>query len=107
MMSTRCMDDRIHSLLHGKKKNMQKEASSFSFEQWVNFAFNHPLPDDGAPNWYHDIDNDSELWNPDEFPEETVDYLTRLFENATNVLAPFSDAQVNQGFWFLVDAACS
>ena len=86
---------------------MEKERSPFSFEHWVIFVFDHPLPAPGAPNWYHDPDEDSEWWDPADSPETTVAHLTVLFENAPSVLAPFSDAQVRQGLWFLVSNSCS
>jgi len=86
---------------------MEKERSPFSFEHWVILVFDHPLPAPGAPNWYHDPDEDSEWWDPADSPETTVAHLTVLFENAPSVLAPFSDAQVRQGLWFLVSNSCS
>lgn len=86
---------------------MEKEHSPFSFEDWITFVFDHPLPSPGAPNWYCDPDKNSQWWNPSDSPKATVAYLTMLFENATSVLAPFSDAQVRQGLWFLVDNSCS
>lgn len=86
---------------------MEKEQYHLSFEQWVTFVFDHPVPDPGVPNWYHADDDDSQWWDPSDDPETTVAYLTMLFEQAPSVLAPFSDAQVMQGLWFLVHNACS
>ena len=84
-----------------------EENQHFSFEQWITYVFDHPVPDRGKPNWYHDLDDESEWWNPTDYPETTVAYLTSLFENAPAVLTSFTDAQINQGFWFLVDNSCS
>jgi hypothetical protein len=97
------LDVSICSLTMQRKKAMEEENHHLSFEQWIAFAFDHPVPDRGEPNWYHRIDYDGEWWDPSASPETTIAYLTLLFENAHTVLTPFSDAQVNQGFWFLVD----
>ena len=84
-----------------------EETRPFSFEQWIAFVFDHPVPARGKPAWYHDSDDDSEWWNPTDYPETIIAYLTSLFENAPTILTPFTDAQINQGFWFLVDNSCS
>jgi hypothetical protein len=57
------------------------------------------------PAWYWGADHD--FWDELKSPTTTVDYMTRLFENPLPVLAPYSDAQLNQGFWFLVSNSCS
>jgi hypothetical protein len=84
---------------------MGRELTDIPFEAWVTYVFDHPVPNPGRPNWYHEIDSD--WWDPSRTPEVTVAYLTNLFENATRVLMPFSDAQVNEGLWFLASPACS
>ena len=84
-----------------------EENQHFSFEQWITFVFDHPVSERGKPAWYHNIDDDTEWWNLVDYPETTVDYLTSLFENASTILTPYSDAQLKQGFWFLVDNSCS
>ena len=33
--------------------------------------------------------------------------MTRLFEHAHDLLQPYSDAQLNQGLWFIASNACS
>ena len=40
-------------------------------------------------------------------PAVTVQFLTRLFEHAPDVLQPYSDAQLNQGLWYIASNACS
>jgi len=55
------------------------------------------------PEWYWDID--VPYWKA---PSElTVDYLTRLFGRPLPVLYGYDDAQLNQGFWYLLSSACS
>ena len=91
---------------------MRRELTDFSFTEWVTYVFDHPASDSGIPKWARSsealidrpwyLESDSERWNPSRQPEVTVAYLTNLFENAPRILTPFSDAQINQGFNFLV-----
>lgn len=74
------------------------EGSHHNFDTWLQWVFDHPVTD---PAWYW---NDKLLEPP---PEVTVDYLTRLFCSPVSRLACYSDAQVNQGLWFLCSNACS
>ena len=73
-----------------------------SFEEWVVFVFDHPVEDQKLA-WHWDLDAD--WWAAP--AAVTVQYLTQAFENATQVFQPFSDAQLNQGLWYIVDNACS
>jgi hypothetical protein len=71
-----------------------------TFPEWVQHIFDHPVSD---PEWY---------WAPDadtaEPPAPTsVAYLTRLFTDPEPISAPYTDAQLNQGFWYLVSNSCS
>jgi len=87
---------------------MEEELTNLPFEAWITFIFDHPVP--VAPDSldrYENNDDDSLWWDPLHQPEVTVAYLTTLFENATRVLTPFSDAQIKEGLWFLVSSACS
>ena len=91
---------------------MRRELTDIAFTEWVTYVFDHPASDSGIPKWarssealidrpWH-LESDSEWWNPSRQPKVTVVYLTNLFENAQRILTPFSDAQINQGFNFLV-----
>lgn len=71
-----------------------------SFDDWLRRVFDHPVTD---PAWHWDAEADTE----EPSPPDCVAYLTRLFEEPERVLAPYSDAQLNQGFWYLVDPGCS
>jgi hypothetical protein len=68
-----------------------------TYSDWIRRVFDHRVVD---PAWY---------WNDESGTSEPqcVEYLTCLFEDPEPVLAPYSDAQLNQGFWYLVDASCS
>jgi hypothetical protein len=65
------------------------------FEDWVAGVFDHPLAE---PAWY---------WSPnadtlDLSHERKLQLVTQLFEKPAEIFQRFSDAQVNQGFWFLL-----
>ncbi|WP_125206220.1 hypothetical protein [Capsulimonas corticalis] len=60
------------------------------------YIFDHPF---SVPAWHWDLNTPS--WNEEEHNAQVVEYMTALFENAGDVLAPFSNAQLNQGFWLL------
>ncbi len=83
---------------------MGKLLKNLTFEQWVTHVFDHSVPlDDIEKAWHWDIDRD--WWEED--TADTVQFLTQAFENAAVVLQPYSDAQLKQGLWFLVDSSCS
>jgi hypothetical protein len=75
---------------------MGQELINPSFEEWVRYLFDHPVTD---PAWYWDINR--ERWNERDSSALALNYLTQLFENAGTILAPYSDAQVNQGLWYI------
>lgn len=81
---------------------MGKQLKNLTFDQWVTYVFDHPV-EDLKNAWYWDIDRD--WW--EETPAETIQFLTRAFENAAEVFRPYSDAQLNQGLWFIASNACS
>ena len=73
--------------------------TNVSFEEWVRHIFAHPVE---RKEWYWAEDVDSEPYELD--PVRLVAHTTHLCEQSATVLAPFTDAQVDQGFWFLVGA---
>ena len=81
---------------------MGKQLTDLTFEQWLAYVFDHPVGD-AKQAWYWDIDRD--WWHED--PADTIQFLTRAFENAAVVFEPYSDAQLNQGLWFIASNACS
>jgi hypothetical protein len=74
--------------------------TDLSFEEWIDHAFGHEVRFE-RPEWYWDDDID--FWRPP--PDQAVDYLTRLFENAPEHLTWFSDAQAAQGLSYLVNTS--
>ena len=72
---------------------MDPQPSDLSFDEWVAYVFDNP-PD------YRWFDLLADWGNCP--PAVLVTYLTRLFEQAGDLLAPFSNAQLNQSLWFLI-----
>jgi hypothetical protein len=89
------------------KPRRGSEMPEIPFEAWVSFAFDHPVPDSEEPAWYFVDDEASTWWIPSRQAAMTISFLTKLFEHASSVLAPFSDAQIKEGLWFLADNVCS
>lgn len=81
---------------------MGQQLTNLSFEPWLAYVFDHPV-EDTKNAWYWDINRD--YWN--ETSPETIQFLTQAFENAAEVFKPYSDAQMNQGLWFIADNSCS
>ena len=81
---------------------MGRELEDLSFEEWLTCVFDHPV-EEIKNAWYWDLDRD--WWEED--TAATVQYLTQAFENAGEIFKPYTDAQLNQGLWFLVDNSCS
>jgi len=71
-----------------------------SFEAFVEFQFGHAIRPHGNP-WYFDLDGD--WWEPE--PRTGVAYLTRLFSEGPEALQWFSDAQIAQGLYGLVNTS--
>lgn len=74
--------------------------TTLSFEEWVKHVFDHEVRD---PQWYFDVD--APFWAG--APALSIAHMTRLFTDPTTALAAFDDAQLNQGFWYLVSNAGS
>ena len=81
---------------------MGKQLKNLMFDQWVRFVFDHPASDLNNA-WYWEFDRD--WW--EETSAETIQFLTQAFENAAVDFQPYSDAQLNQGLWFIASNACS
>ena len=82
---------------------MGKQLKNITFEQWLAFVFDHSVPTGQENAWYWDL-------NADEWVEEPADvirFLTQSFENAAEVFQPYSDAQLNQGLWYIASNSCS
>jgi hypothetical protein len=71
-----------------------------TLSRWIAHVFDHPVTDPawhwslGAPTWQGTA-------------EDIVTLVTDTFERSGELLARFSDAQLNQGFWYLLNSSCS
>ena len=66
-----------------------------TLEEWVRFVFDHPVTEIA---WHFDAEA-AYLALP---PERVACLIAETFERSGELLQPFTDAQLNQGFWFLV-----
>lgn len=69
-------------------------------QQWIAHVFDHPVTD---PAWH---------WSQDASigeggSEHDAQFIAGTFEHSGELLAGFTDAQLNQGFWYLVSYASS
>jgi hypothetical protein len=71
-----------------------------SFAAWVRHLFDHPATD---PQWF--ADPDAPYWIGT--PELTITWVIRLLEDPLPWLSKYSDAQLGQGFWYLVSNGAS
>jgi len=78
--------------LPGYLTSVQTEDATL--DQWIAHVFDHPVTD---PQWYWETDAP----DLDPGPEQTCLLIAESFERGGGLLAPFSDAQLNQGFWYL------
>jgi hypothetical protein len=79
---------------------MAEEIKFLRFQDWVRHMFDHEASE---PKWYFEAE--APVWiGP---PDLNVEYITRLFEDPVSVLSKYKDAQLNQGFRFLVSNGAS
>ena len=71
-----------------------------SLSDWIAYVFDHPVAD---PAWHWSLDAPS--WEG--ASEQTATFIAETFERSGELLARFTDEQLNQGFWYLVSASCS
>jgi hypothetical protein len=64
-------------------------------QEWITYILDHPVAD---PEWYRS--EDAPEWQG--APEDALTLIAETFEHGGELIARFTDAQLNQGFWFLV-----
>jgi hypothetical protein len=86
---------------------MKDDLTDARFHEWLKSIFDHPVT---RPAWWGNLVPDAVEpdidWDEDA-PATTSKYVTRLFTNSRQLLRQYSDGQVNQGLWYLVNPACS
>jgi hypothetical protein len=75
------------------------DATGYDFDAWIRFAFDRPVSE--AP-WYYAEDMNFEC-----DPSRVIGYYTILFRDPRRFLSPYDEAQLEQGFWFVVNAQLS
>jgi hypothetical protein len=78
---------------------MARLPDDLTYPAWVRHLFDHPA-DPLLPEWYFDLEAD--WWDEGADPARSVAYLTALLAEPLPVLAPYTDAQINQGLWYLL-----
>jgi hypothetical protein len=76
--------------------------TNLTFEEWLIYVFDRPV-NDSMPEWYWDLDAD--WWRGSSL--QIIEFVTQAFEHAGRLLQPYSDAQLDQGLWFIVSNGCS
>src|SRR5262245_20845051 len=74
-------------------------SDSSSLAEWIEYVFDHPVTD---PAWHHTSEAAERDWPAD----EVATHVAETFEQSGRLLAGFSDEQLNQAFWFLLDTGC-
>ena len=81
---------------------MGRPLTDLTFEEWLRYVFDHPVAESGQ-KWYWD--DEADWW--DGSASDTIQFMTRAFENAASLFQSYSGTQLNQGLWFIADNACS
>jgi hypothetical protein len=74
--------------------------SAHSLSDWIAHVFDHPVT---QREWYWE--ENAPRW--EDSPANNALFIAETFERSGELLAPFSDEQLNQGFWYLVSNSCS
>jgi hypothetical protein len=70
------------------------DANPLNLQKWIAHVFDHPVTE---PVWYWS--DDPGVW--EDQPEHILSLVADTFEQSGELLSRFSDAQIDQGFWFL------
>lgn len=76
---------------------MGLELKNLDFEEWILHIFDHAT--DGL-QWYHDIDAD--WWDETKLPQTAISYWTRLCHEIEAIAKDYTDAQLDQGLYYLI-----
>ena len=74
--------------------------SDLSLDEWIRYLFDHPVAD---PAWHFDIATSYHELTA----TRAAELIAETFEKSGDLLQAFTDAQLNQGFWFLVSSGSS
>lgn len=72
-----------------------------SFHDWVKHIFDHEVPEDAKQRWYYNFEtNFRSTWDD---PLKELEYLTQTFEQIDLIAESYTDKQMNQALWYLVN----
>ncbi|MFZ2059742.1 MAG: hypothetical protein WAU82_01900 [Candidatus Binatus sp.] len=76
---------------------------STTFDEWLMWVFDHPVAEETSDEWWwQEPDSDEGGRWLDRPPMQALTFVTRLFEDPLAYLSCYSDAQIDQGLWFIV-----
>jgi GTP-binding protein len=78
--------------------------NSATFDEWLKWVFDHP---EDKEWWWDEPDADEGGRWLDRPPVQALTFVTKLFENPVRHLSRYSDAQIDQGLWFIVGSSNS
>jgi hypothetical protein len=81
---------------------MDIPSTSLTFEEWLIYVFDRPV-DNSRLEWYWH--SETNWWRGSN--AQITQFVTQAFENAGTLFEPYSDAQLNQGLWFIASNGCS
>jgi len=76
---------------------MDKRLTDLTYKQWIRYVFDHEVT---SPEWHFELD--VEYW--DGPSAATVAYMTRLLADPLAVVGSYTDAQLNQGLWYIASS---
>lgn len=76
---------------------MSINLNNYSFDEWIEFVFDHPVSANMTDAWYFE---DGWEWRAEAI--YSINNCIRLFRNPNFLLVKFSPEQINQGFWFIL-----
>ena len=88
----------LWSILH---EDAKWDLATIPYTEWLDFVFQHPVKSNSESEWYWQEEWDYKISNNG----VVLDYLVRLFSNSSVLIDTYSEAQLEQGFWFLLGPA--
>ena len=79
---------------------MSSVAESDSLQAWIAHVFDHPVTE---PAWYWSLE--APKWRGS--AENVATFVAETFEHSGELLSRFTDAQLNQAFWYLTSPGSS
>lgn len=73
------------------------DLSKLSYEEWIAFVFDHPLPESKDEEWYWQDERDFTCTDS----AVAVSHVTRMCREMSALAQRFSLQQIDQGIWFL------